>query len=193
MGEQNVLKLVSPIPPSVNHYLAYRTTISKSGKAIGLSYCTAEAKRYRKQFKEYVEQEVIKQGWNLQPNTKQHFYVDGSFYFPRIDMDANNYWKIPLDAITDTQLVWVDDNVVCERVQRICYDSDNPRVEFVITPVSYIGIFDNAAQFDSFIEANCIGCKKFKRNCSILNKAIDGRVQECVTNKNCTKKSAAKT
>lgn len=185
--EEAKLKLSFQIPPSVNHYLAYRAVLSKSGRPIGTSYCTADAKRFRKSFAEYVSEQVRLQGWNMIPNAKQHFYIDGWFYFPRADMDANNYWKIVLDAITDTQLIWVDDNVVCERVQKVMYDPENPRVEFTITPVDYIGIFDNAEQLEQFIDSNCIGCKNFKRNCSLLNKAIDGRVQNEITQTECKK------
>lgn len=35
------------------------------------------------------------------PDPMQHYYVDAVFYFPRIDMDTNNYWKVAFDAITD--------------------------------------------------------------------------------------------
>lgn len=190
--ENCVLRLSYAVPPSVNHYLAYRATIGKGGKPMAMSYCTADAKKYRKQFAEYVVEECERQGWGLVPNEWQHFYMDAWFYFPRIDMDANNYWKVAIDAITDTQKIWIDDNVVCERVQRVQYDTDNPRVEFVIKPVDYIGIFENAEQLDTFIDSNCIGCKGFKRNCSILNKAIDGKIQDCIDGECCWKYSESK-
>lgn len=179
-----MLRLTSEIPPSVNHYLAYRTTF-RNGRAVAMSYKTADARKYRKDFADYVISEVSKQEWNLVPNAKQHFYIDGWFYFARIDADPNNYWKILIDAITDTQKIWVDDNVVCERVQRIQYDASNPRIELTITPVEYVGIFDNTEQADCFIQSNCIGCNRYKRNCSILRKAMDGRIQEGVTNTSC--------
>ena len=178
------LSLISAIPPSVNHYLAYRTTF-KNGRAVAMSYKTAEARKYRKDFADYVTEEVLKQEWGIEPNAKQHFYIDGWFYFARIDADPNNYWKILIDAITDTQKIWVDDNVVCERVQRIQYDAANPRIELVITPVEYIGIFDNTEQANCFLQSNCIGCSRYKRNCSILRKAMDGRIQEGVTQTSC--------
>ena len=41
------LVFTSPIPPSVNHYLAYRTII-KNGKPMAMSYKTKEAKDYQK-------------------------------------------------------------------------------------------------------------------------------------------------
>lgn len=53
----NVLKLISPLPPSVNHYLAYRA-IMKNGRPMAMSYKTPEAVKYQKDFIEYVEQEV---------------------------------------------------------------------------------------------------------------------------------------
>lgn len=182
----NELNLVSPIPPSVNHYLAYRTTISKSGKAIGMSYRTSEAKKYRREFADYVCNECESQSWDIELNAKQHFYLDGWFYFARIDCDPNNYWKILIDAITDTQKIWVDDNVVCERVMRIQYDAENPRVELKLHPVEYVGVFDNSNQLDEFVNSNCIGCKRYKRNCSVLRKAIDGRIQKEVCGMNCS-------
>lgn len=150
---------------------------------MAMSYKTSEATKYQKNFSNYVKEEVKKQGYNLKPNKLQHFYIDAVFYFDRIDKDPNNYWKCMLDAITDTGLIWIDDNVTCERVQRIYYDSKNPRIELEIYPVDYIGVFDNVAQLEEF-ETNCIGCKRYKRNCSILKKAKEGKIQEEI---HCTK------
>lgn len=145
-----------------------------------MSYKTSEASDYRKNFADYVSEEVERQGWDLEPNSTQHFYVDTVFYFNRIDMDCNNYFKVMLDAITDTQKIWLDDNVVCERVQRIYYDSANPHVELTIHPVEYIGVFDNASQLEEF-ESNCVGCTRYANNCSILSKAKQGRAQKEIT------------
>ena len=174
------LKLVSPIPPSVNHYLGHRAII-QYGRPVSVTYKTNEASKYQKTFTEYVKQEVANQGWDLEPNDWRHFYVDGVFYFDRIDRDCNNYWKCLLDAITDTKLIWLDDNVVCERVNRIYYDSKNPRIELTIYPVEYIGIFDNQEQLCEF-ENKCKFCKRYLRNCSIFNKAKEGRIQEEIGN-----------
>ena len=184
------LRLISPIPPSVNHYLAYRAII-KNGKPMAMSYKTAEATKYQKEFTKYVEQEVKRQNWDLIPNKEQHFYVDCVFYFDRTNKDCNNYFKCMLDAITDTQLVWIDDNVVCERVNRIYYDNANPRIELCIYPVDYIGIFDNISQLEEF-ETNCVGCSRYKRNCSILQKAKEGHLQEDIVNCTCTKRKTKK-
>lgn len=170
---------------SVNHYLAYRTVV-KNGKPMAMSYKTKEAKDFQKRFDKYIREQVKEQDWNIPVNSAQHFYVDAVFYFPRIDMDVNNYFKVSLDTITDTGLIWEDDNVVCERVQRIYYDSNNPRIEFTIYPVEYIGIFDNQEQLEQF-EDKCKTCKRYKRNCSILKKAKKGCIQEEIQNMTCSK------
>lgn len=158
---------------------------------MAMSYKTAEATKYQKEFVKHVKEEVKKQNYTLEPNKLQHFYIDAIFYFDRTDKDPNNYWKCMLDAITDTKLIWVDDNTTCERVQRIYYDSKNPRVELEIYPVDYIGVFDDASQLEKF-ESNCIRCKRYKRNCSILRKAKEGKIQEELNGLQCKKYNSIK-
>lgn len=152
----------------------------KNGRPMAMSYCTKEAKLYRKNFSEYVATQVVQQGWSLVPNSTQHFYVDAIFYFPRLDLDPNNAFKILLDAITDTQLIWLDDNVACERVQGIYYDSSNPRIELTIHPVDYIGVFNNHDLHTEFV-GRCKTCSRYSRNCSTLAKAEQGRIQSSIT------------
>lgn len=150
----------------------------RNGKPLASSYKKADAVKYRHDFATYVTSEVERQKYDVPVTKTQHFYVDAVFYFPRIDMDANNYFKVMLDSITDTKLIWDDDNVVCERVQGIYYDSANPRVELDIRPVDYIGVFKDAQQLDQYKAANCIGCTRYRRNCSLLANAIAGRIQK---------------
>jgi Holliday junction resolvase RusA-like endonuclease len=161
--------------------------VNKGQKQIPMisMYETAEAKKYKKDFTKYVLEQAHKQSWNLIPNKYQHFYVDCIFYFDRIDKDANNYFKIMLDAITDTQKIWVDDNTALERVNRVYYDSKNPRIEIEIYPVDYIGIFDTIGIFETF-KNKCETCSRYKRNCSILAKAIDGKIQEEIVDNICS-------
>lgn len=177
--------LTSPMPPSVNHYTAIRA-ITKNGKPMAILYETSEAKKYKEDFSKYVVEELRKQNWNFPVNKTQHFYVDCVFYFDRIDRDPNNYFKCMLDAITETQNIWVDDNVVCERVNRIYYDAKEPRIEMAIYPVEYIGIFDNQEELKSF-EERCSTCKRCNNNCSIHKKAIEGRIQDEIINGVCSK------
>ena len=171
-----VLKLVSPIPPSVNHYLAYRV-VKKGSKYMAMSYKTKDAINYMKYFIPYVKDQVKKQGWIMDNNKSQHYYLDCVFYFDRADRDANNYFKLSLDSITQAECVWIDDTQVCERVQGIFYDNKNPRIEMTLKRVDYIGIFKDNSQLENF-KSNCIGCSRYKRNCSILNKALQGKICE---------------
>lgn len=179
------LRLTSPICPSVNHYLSYRAIV-RNGRPMAMSYCTPEAKRYKAWFSDYIREEVAKQGWTLVPNKHQHFYVDAVFYFPRIDMDSSNYFKVMLDAVTDTQLIWLDDNVALERVQAVYYDVENPRIELCIHPVDYIGVFNSAPQLEKFV-SKCADCTRGARSCSLLNKAKEGRIQNEIKNGVCLK------
>ena len=181
----NVLKLTSPIPLSVNHYLGTRAII-KNGKPMAMVYETGEAKKYKKEFIKYIHDQIKKQNWTLPVIKTQHFYCDCVFYFDRIDKDCNNYFKLLLDSITESEAIWADDNVVCERVNRILYDSDNPRIEITIYPVDYVGIFDNYKQLEQF-ENKCKLCKRYLKNCSILNKAKEGRIQEEIQDFICKK------
>ena len=180
-----VLKLTSPIPPSQNHYTGIRI-IKNGNKNIPVVYKTKEAKEYEKEFDKIIREQVKKQEYYIEVNNKQHFNVDAVFYFDRIDKDTSNADKVLLDTITGTQLVWKDDNVALFRPQRIYYDSSNPRIELSVYPVDYIGIFDNQEQLDEF-ESKCKTCKRYKRNCSILKKAKEGRIQEEICELVCSK------
>ena len=170
------LKLVINDFISVNHYLQY-TIVKKGKRYIPSSHKTKEAVDFKTNFSNYVKNEVNKQGWVLDPNPFQHYYVDAVFYFPRVDMDTNNYWKVAFDAITESGVVWLDDNMACERVTKVMYDSNNPRIEYTIYKTDFVGIFNNSDELNSF-EDKCHTCKRYKRNCSILRKAKEGRIQE---------------
>lgn len=185
------LKIVSPIPPSVNHYLAHRAVI-KCGKPLAVVYKIKEAVAYQNAFKKTVANAVKEQGWISNIDDPRHIYVDADFYMDKKHRDCNNSWKCLLDAITETQLIWKDDDIVCERVNKIVYDADNPRVELYIHYVDYVGIFDNEEQLETFKETNCIGCKRYKRNCTLLRNAIDGRIQTEIDGFACAKCSTAK-
>lgn len=188
--EKKILKLTSPIPLSVNHYLGTRA-ILKNGKPMAMMYETGDAKKYKKEFGEYIKEQVKLQNWTMSEDKTQHIYCDCVFYFDRTDKDCNNYFKLLLDSITESEVVWIDDNVVCERVNRIYYDHSNPRIELEIYPVEYIGIFDNIEQLDYF-EDKCKACKRYNRNCSILKKAKEGRIQEEICDLECSKCSQTK-
>ena len=182
----NVLKLISSVPVSVNHYLKPRGFVI-NGKAQITMYETSEAKKYKKEFIKYIKEQVKIQGFETKLNKFKNTIVESVFYFPRIDMDANNTWKLLLDSITESGVVWVDDNTTLEKASRIFYDPKNPRLELTIYYADYIGIFDNQEQLDSFINNNCIKCKRHKKgNCSIIKSAKEGRITEDVVDFVCS-------
>ncbi len=187
---EQILRLVSPIPVSVNHFLKPRAfIIYKNGKPIPqvTMYETAEAKKYKKNFTKYVAEQAISQSWIKSDNRFQKYYVDCTFFFPRIDMDSNNTYKIMLDSITESNLVWIDDTQACERNQGIFYDSENPRIILEIHPVDFVGIFPTNEQLQEF-KSNCITCNRYKNGrCSIFIKSIEGRIIEEVQNFKCSK------
>lgn len=179
------LNITTPIPPSVNHYMGYRAVLRK-GKPLAIPYKTADAVLYCKNFSDVIKNAVAEQGWDVPLDGSKHIYVDAVFYFPRKRMDCNNYWKVLLDTITETKLIWNDDDVVCERAQGIFYDSDNPRIELKIHPVPYVGVFENEQTLGMF-EDRCKGCVRFTRNCAILRAAKEGRIQEEIKDDVCMK------
>ena len=181
---QQTLKLTVYEFISVNHYLAYRV-VYKNGRPTAMSYKTAEAQRFKREFTEYVKKEVKKQGWIMSTNPYQHYYVDAVFYFPRVDMDCANYDKLIADSITDSGCVWLDDNCVCNRIIKVMYDNKNPRIELTIHPTDFVGIFDGWKEAIQF-ENKCKTCKRYNKNCSILRKAFEGRIQSEIVDGECT-------
>lgn len=173
MGQ--VLKLTSPMPPSVNHYLGYRSIV-KNNRPMVVAYKTTEAKRYQKAFTAMVKEEAEKQGWVKSKNKRQHYYMDCVYYFDRVDKDANNYFKCMADAITDSKKVWIDDTQLCERVQGIFYDPANPRVEITIYEVEYMGVLMNRNEIRAF-DAQCNSCRRKPKSCGIRKMAYEGRVK----------------
>lgn len=170
---------------SVNHYLAHRAFMKNKQPQV-TCYKTQTAKNFQKKFTEYVKKQARQQGWITDLNPFQHYYVDTIYYFPRVDMDTNNYWKVAFDAITDSKVIWTDDNMACERVQGVFYDSENPRIEYTIYKTDFTGIFENHEQCDEFI-TKCKTCKRYYRNCSLLKNACEGRIQKEIENNICNK------
>lgn len=173
------------MPPSVNHYLAYRV-IKRGGRSIGMSYKVQSAVDYQEELIKQVQKAVLEQNWKISSDPHVHYYMDCVFYFKYRGCDANNYFKCLADAITMSNCVWIDDSQLCERVQGMFYDAENPRIEIEIRPVEYIGIFKNAAHLEKF-EKRCVGCVRYARNCSILAASKIGRIKPEIKDEMCLK------
>lgn len=130
----------------------------------------------------YIHEEVKKQNWTKIEN--RFLYMDEVIYSNRKGRDSDNFKKLQQDCITESKVVWTDDTWCLPRTQRLLIDKNNPRIELVITPCEFVGIFDNEKQLKEF-KNQCMNCKRYKRNCSILNNALEGRVQEGIDNLVC--------
>lgn len=149
--------------------------VQKGKFATVMAYKPATTKNFEKNFGKYIREEIKKQQW-IKPTKGKFIILDAIFYFPRTDMDAQNYFKSLCDIMTE-EGVWIDDNIVLERVKRIYYDSKNPRIEIEIYEANHIGIFACEEEYNEF-KSNCMKCKRFKRNCSIHKKTLESRIQD---------------
>jgi Holliday junction resolvase RusA-like endonuclease len=172
MDNKQQLKLICNDFISVNHYMNYRV----AGKIV-MAYKPKATKDFEKKFGKYVKEQAKNQGW-IMPSKGKFVIIDAIFYFPRIDMDCNNYWKVMFDTITETQCVWEDDNITRERVNDIYYDSKNPRIELILSVSDRTGIFNNDNDYEEF-KSKCNNCSRFKEGkCSIHKKALESRIQD---------------
>ena len=71
----------------------------------------------------------------------------------------------------------MDDDIILYEVKDIYIDKLNPRVEIKISKSPKKGIFKSEEELDNFLEINCKDCKRYKRNCSILRKALENRIE----------------
>lgn len=147
-------------------------------------YLKKEGKDYKKRMIKYIQEEVKKQDWVKVEN--QFLYMDEFVYMNSKGRDSDNLKKLQQDSISESGVVWTDDTWCLPRTQRILIDKNNPRIEVIITPCEFIGIFDNYEQLQQF-KIKCETCGRYKRNCSILNKALDGRIQQEIIDMVCGK------
>ena len=166
---------------SVNHYMNYRA-VKKGRVYIVQAYKPVKTRTFEKNLSKYIREELKNQGW-IKPTKGKFIILDTVYYFPRTDMDAQNYFKSMCDVMT-TSDVWEDDNIVMERVNRIYYDNKNPRIEMQISESDFIGIFDNEEEYLNFKDI-CDTCKRFKEGkCSIHKKVLESRIQDEVIREN---------
>lgn len=173
------------MPPSINNdYIKPRGMLKyRGGKpyAMAMMYETSTAKKYKAKVVKQVRQAVKDQGFIY--NEGKFAIVEYVFYFPRTNMDTNNYYKCLVDAITESGVVWKDDNVSLMRDSRIYYDSVNPRVEIKIYYTDWIGIFDDRNELETFKNTYCNNCTRgnkigLKGGCSVYKKALESRIQD---------------
>lgn len=123
MLESKVLRLVLPVPPSVNHmYLHSRF----GGKRIR----TTKAKEWFDTAEKIVRSEIVKQGW--EPTIEKKVVLDVLTMFPdRRKRDTNNTAKALCDMLEHAG-TYDNDRFALVRYIDYGVDKENPRIEVVI-------------------------------------------------------------
>lgn len=180
------LNLTLPLPTSINKLYINQhgwNPKTKSRMPTGKRILSKEGEKNKKLLQKMANEQLINQEWDYNYTLENYIYMDTVFYFNRKGRDDNNAYKLLCDALE--KIVYDNDSRVLVRTQKILYDTENPRVEVSFHPVEYRGIFINENKLNEF-EGKCETCKRYKRNCSILNKAKEGRIREEVTQENDT-------
>lgn len=160
------------LPLSVNQYLKPSARIV-GGKPLAYLYESKESKDWKKRFVAYLKREAVKQKWDKSITSKGHWYLDCIFVQARTNQDNNNYYKLLCDALTESEIIEDDKNILV-RTQRVMYDSKNPHFYAVLKPVEYMGIFNNEEEYEQFVKDSGLNPDKS----AVLKKAREGRVQE---------------
>lgn len=182
-NNKNVLTLTVDMPPSINNDYMKPSAIMRNGKPMAMMYEDAKAKTYKAKIVKEVRKAVKEQGFEYIEDV--FTVVEYRFFFPRTNMDTNNYYKCLVDALTESKVIWKDDNVSLMKDKRIYYDSVNPRLELKIYRTEHIGIFDDKDEFEMFKSDYCSNCTKgakigLKGGCSVYKKALENRIQDSV-------------
>lgn len=114
-----IVKLVVPIPPSINHCYWYRAGKRIKSK-VATDYCNALIERVHL-FKKKSKFEGFEENRKIRCNMM--------YYFPdNRNRDTHNTFKLLFDAIEDGGL-YPNDRYVLPHVEDFTLDRDNPRLE----------------------------------------------------------------
>lgn len=175
------LELMLPIPESINSLYVnqfrfdpkLRRRVPTGGRVLSKA-----GEKNKEQIQFHARQQMEGQNWDYEwtENKNNFMYLDVDVYFPRKGRDADNIFKILHDSLEG--IVFEGDARVLPRVQRILFDKENPRVMVTLTPVEYVGVFDNKNDAEVF-EDNCMSCSRYRKGrCSILLGSLAGEVLE---------------
>lgn len=182
------LRLTLTMPVSINELYINKYEWNpkfKSRMPTGARILSKDGERVKKAIqKEAMYQMALqKEDWDYNYTKENYIYLDTIIYFNRKGRDDNNIYKLLCDSLE--KICYDNDSRVLVRTQKILYDTSKPRIEALLHPVSYIGIFPNQDQLDAFT-IHCESCNRYSRNCSILKDAKDGYVQHEIQNYICS-------
>ncbi|MEG0908741.1 MAG: RusA family crossover junction endodeoxyribonuclease [Bacilli bacterium] len=178
-----ILKFTSPMPPSVNDYLGKK--VAQMGRASYVQvYETTKAREYKKYMQKLIKRAIEQCGW-IKPGKDTYVVVEGTFYMERRRKDIDNHWKCLLDSIVESGVV-EDDDIIIPVPVNIFIDSENPRIEIKVYIAPKVGIFKDCEEYGTFVDKNCMSCNRFNKNCSILRKSLENRIQNEINIANMT-------
>jgi hypothetical protein len=173
------LKLTVPMPVSINKlYINEYQYDHKVKKRVptGRRILSKEGRQVKARIQAEARIQMKQQDWSYDWTKENYCYQDAVIYFARRGSDDNNIYKLLNDSLEG--IVYDNDSRVLVRTQRIVYDPKNPRIELTLTPVNFIGIFENEQKLNEFKE-QCSKCTRYRNgSCSILKDSIAGTVRE---------------
>lgn len=175
------LKLVLPVPTSINKLYINEyvwNPRTRRREPSGRRILSKEGELCKKQIQFHAEKQLQNQEWDYEwTEDKNNFlFQDAHIYFSRRGRDDNNVYKLLNDSLE--KIVYDNDSRVLVRTQKILYDKNNPRMELVLSPVDYKGIFNREEEAEEF-KNNCKSCTRYLNGrCSILNDSLVGTVRE---------------
>lgn len=167
------LLITLPLPPGVNNYKKYRVMF-QGGRPIATPYLTKQAEDFKQYAIFKLKEKAKNKNWET-PSKDKYVLMQLKFYMNKLGKDADNHIKLIQDSIQDAGLVENDSKLI-PVVERLYVDQNDPRVKICLSELDWIGVFDNKNDRDFFIEENCINCKRYKRNCSILKSLYKNRI-----------------
>lgn len=175
------LKLVLPVPISINKLYVNQFKYDKVLRRrvpTGGRVLSAAGEKQKKEIQKLTKSQMKNQKWDYDWTVdKNNFmYLDVFVYFSRRGRDSDNLYKLLNDSLE--KVVFENDSRTLPRTQKILYDKKNPRVEVVLTPVDYKGIFDTPEEAVKF-EERCMSCTRYlEGRCSILVDSLSGTIRE---------------
>ena len=169
-----MLKFTSPIPPSSNEYLGKRVSYA-GGKPYVQVYKTKKAMDYERYMVKTLNRSSKEQEWVV-PEKNEYVEMELVYYMNKLGRDIDDTYKLLIDALANAGLIINDDKVI-PIPKNIYIDKDNPRIEVILKVSDKQGVFDSKEHLEEFTTKNCVGCNRYDRNCSILKKALENRIQ----------------
>jgi Holliday junction resolvase RusA-like endonuclease len=179
--------LTLPVPTSLNklYINEYRWSKDKFGRSVqqptGRRILSPEGVKCKNKLQAEARVQMKSQVWDYDYTLNGYCYLDTVIYFQKRGTDDNNIYKLLCDALE--KICYDNDSRILVRTRKIMYSPKNPRVEVTLSPVEFIGVFDNQDQATEF-ESRCSTCSRYRKgSCSILKDSLNGTEREEVDHK----------